>query len=122
MRLLPFIFLAAGLASAESVEIRNRQDCYTLPATSTADCLGAIRAGHSYTGEKDASAPVAQVASQPLEQDRPEPRERKGKSLDERSVEAQESAARAQNNIATALWLQTALVLAGIVVTIVVAK
>lgn len=124
MRLLLILSLTVGLASAATVEIQNRKECYSLPASNVGDCLNATRAGRTYVGEgrtqasnveSDSAMPVTQSA-------RGEYHTPIAKSLEERSVIAQEKAASAQQNIATALWLQIALALAGIVVTIVVAK
>lgn len=125
MRLSMFLALAAGLASAEPVEIRNRQECYNLVEPAQSECLNEIRAGRIYQMDsKDLKSPAVEKvpARYPNIPRSSGASEVQKESLEERSVRAQESAARAQNNIATALWLQTALVLAGIVVTIVTAK
>lgn len=120
MRLLLILSLAVGLASATTVEIQNRKECYSLPASNVGDCLNATRAGRTYLGETDTSSPVAQDEAQPTQSERRAPTERKGKSLEVRSVEAQESLASAQHSIANAMWTQIFMGSAGAIIAIII--
>lgn len=117
MRLLLILSLTVGLASAATVEIQNRKECYSLPASNVGDCLNATRAGRTYVGEGR-----AQTANVESDSGRIEYRASAPKSLEERSVIAQEAAVRAQQGIASAIWAQTGLIIVGLIVTIVVAK
>ena len=117
MRILSILSLAAGLACAGTVEIQNRKECYSLPPSGVADCLSAIRSGRTYVGEGRAPSVNATVDSEKVESRASAP-----KSLEERSVIAQESAVRAQQGIANALWVQTGLIVVGIIATIIATK
>ena len=117
MRLSLFILLAAGLASAASVEIRTRQECFALPTAKVTECLSVIRSGRSFetTVEGPTQAPATEAQEETNKRSQP-------KSLEERSVEAQESAVRAQQGIASAIWASLIVSLAGSIILIATSK
>lgn len=127
-RFLSILALAAGLASAATVEVRNRQECYTLPEDNQGECLSAVRAGRAYQMESKEKANPVSVPVDSISRKYPniprggDYRESRKLSLEERSVIAQENAVKAQENIATALWTGIIMSIVGSVILIIVAK
>lgn len=124
-RFLSILALAAGLASAATFEVRNRQECYTLPEDNQGECLSTVRAGRAYQMESKERANTVSVQVDSASRKYPniprggDYRESPKVSLEERSVIAQEKAVKAQESMAMALWVQVTLTVLAVVSVIV---